>query len=32
MSYVYAGYGLTLATLAAYAVRLVVRERSLRKR
>jgi hypothetical protein len=32
MSYVYAGYGLTLAALAAYAVRLVTRERSLRKR
>jgi heme exporter protein D len=32
MSYVYAGYGLTLAALAAYAVRLVARERSLRKR
>jgi hypothetical protein len=32
LSNVYAGYGLTLAALAAYAVRLVTRERSLRKR
>ena len=32
MSYVYAGYGVTLAGLGAYAVRLVLRERSLRKR
>jgi hypothetical protein len=32
MSYVYAGYGVTLAALAAYAGRVVLRERSLRKR
>ena len=32
MSYVYAGYGITVAVLAAYAARLVVRERALRKR
>jgi hypothetical protein len=32
MSYVYAGYGITLVSLLAYAARLVVRERSLRKR
>ena len=32
MSYVYAGYGITVVALAAYAVRLVVRERALRKR
>ena len=32
MSYVYAGYGVTLAALAGYALRLVVRERRLRGR
>lgn len=32
MTYVYAGYGVTLVALAGYALRLVVRERSLRKR
>ena len=32
MSYVYAGYGVTLAALAAYALRVVTRERILRKR
>ena len=32
MSYVYAGYGITLVVLALYAARLVVRERRLRKR
>lgn len=32
MSYVYAGYGITLAALGAYAGRLVLRERALRKR
>lgn len=32
MAYVYAGYGVTLAALGGYALRLVVRERSLRKR
>ena len=32
MSYVYAGYGITLATLLAYALRLFTRERSLRRR
>ena len=32
MSYVYAGYGITVVALAAYAARLVVRERALRKR
>ena len=32
MSYVYAGYGVTLATLGAYAARIVLRERALRRR
>ena len=32
MSYVYAGYGITLVTLGAYALRIVGRERRLRKR
>lgn len=32
MSYVYAGYGATLLALGAYAARLVVRERTLRRR
>lgn len=32
MSYVYAGYGVTLLGLAGYALRVVTRERSLRKR
>ena len=32
MSYVYAGYGVTLAGLAGYALRIALRERSLRKR
>ena len=32
MSYVYAGYGITLAALGAYTVRLVLRERTLRRR
>jgi hypothetical protein len=32
MSYVYAGYGITLVVLGAYAARLLVRERALRKR
>lgn len=32
MSYVYAGYGITLFVLAAYAGRVVTRERSLRRR
>jgi hypothetical protein len=32
MAYVYAGYGITFVVLAAYAARLVVRERALRKR
>lgn len=32
MSYVYAGYGVTLAGLGGYALRLVIRERSLRRR
>ena len=32
MSYVYAGYGITLVALGGYALRLVTRERSLRKR
>jgi hypothetical protein len=31
MSYVYAGYGITVVVLAAYAARLVVRERALRR-
>lgn len=32
MSYVYAGYGITLVALAGYALRVVARERALRKR
>jgi heme exporter protein D len=32
MSYVYAGYGITLVSLGAYTVRLLLRERSLRRR
>lgn len=32
MSYVYAGYGVTLVALAGYALRVVTRERSLRRR
>ncbi len=32
MSYVYAGYGVTLVALGAYALRVVTRERALRKR
>jgi hypothetical protein len=32
MSYVYAGYGITVAALGAYALRVVLRERGLRKR
>jgi CcmD family protein len=32
MSYVYAGYGVTIAGLLGYALRIVGRERSLRKR
>ena len=32
MSYVYAGYGITLVALVVYAARLVARERNLRKR
>jgi hypothetical protein len=32
MLYVYAGYGITVATLGAYALRVVVRERALRRR
>jgi heme exporter protein D len=32
MSYVYAGYGVTVVALAAYALRIVARERTLRKR
>jgi len=32
MSYVYAGYGLTVAALGVYAVRLVLRERALKRR
>lgn len=31
MSYVYAGYGVTVVALAGYAARLLLRERSLRK-
>jgi heme exporter protein D len=31
MSYVYAGYGVTLVALASYALRVVTRERALRK-
>jgi heme exporter protein D len=32
MAYVYAGYGITVATLASYALRVVARERRLRRR
>lgn len=32
MSYVYAGYGITVAALAGYALRLLARERALRRR
>jgi hypothetical protein len=32
MAYVYAGYGITVGALALYALRLVGRERSLRRR
>jgi heme exporter protein D len=32
MSYVYAGYGITVVVLAAYAARLVMRERALRSK
>jgi hypothetical protein len=32
VSYVYAGYGITVVVLGAYAARLVLRERSLRRR
>ncbi|MDQ3107332.1 MAG: CcmD family protein [Actinomycetota bacterium] len=32
MSYVYAGYGVTLIALGAYALRLAVRARTLRRR
>ena len=32
MSYVYAGYGITVAAIAGYALRIVARERRLRKR
>ena len=32
MGYVYAGYGITLAALGAYAIRIFTRERVLRKR
>ena len=32
MSYVYAGYGITVVSLAAYALRLVARDRRLRRR
>lgn len=32
MSYVYAGYGVTLLGLGAYALRIFTRERALRKR
>lgn len=32
MSYVYAGYGVTLVAILGYAARLVTRERSLRRR
>ena len=31
MTYVYAGYGLTVVALAAYAARLAARERALKK-
>ncbi len=32
MSYVYAGYGVTVAGIVGYAARLVLRERGLRRR
>ena len=32
MSYVYAGYGITVVALGAYALRVVARDRRLRKR
>ena len=32
MSYVYAGYGVTVVALATYALRIVARDRRLRKR
>ena len=32
MSYVYAGYGVTVVALAGYALRVVARERRLRRR
>ena len=32
MSYVYAGYGVTVVALGAYALRVVARDRRLRKR
>lgn len=32
MAYVYAGYGVTLAALGGYALRIVLRERDLRRR
>ena len=32
MSYVYAGYGITVVSLGAYALRVVARDRRLRKR
>lgn len=32
MSYVYAGYGVTVAAIVGYAARLVFRERELRRR
>lgn len=32
MSYVYAGYGITVVALAGYALRIVARDRRLRRR
>ena len=32
MSYVYAGYGITVVAIAGYALRIVARERRLRRR
>ncbi len=32
MSYVYAGYGITLASIGGYALRVVLRARTLRRR
>lgn len=32
MSYVYAGYGITVVTIAGYALRVAARDRRLRKR